>query len=146
MEKISVEIKASYRGYKISFSEWDNQWSVEIGEEKEAYSAIDIKKVKEYVDKIIKNEFKPIEALCRIGWCDDTKIEKITISSLDSQEKDKVWVIDSNGKRSKEDKENLFSLSEDNLNKVKKIKEIDKHIEELNKENRGIYKSLTKAL
>ena len=144
MEKIPVEIKAKYREYNIGFSEWDNQWSVEIGEEKKAYSNTDIKKVKEYVDKIIKSEFKPIKILLK-KYSNDEIVEA-TLSSLDSESKERVWVISAEGNRSKEDKNSCFALTDDNLAKIKQMDELDKKMEGLHKENVIIYKSLKKAI
>lgn len=145
MEKINVEIKANYRGYKFNFSECSNEWSVKIGEENEACSNPDIKKVKEYVDKLIKNEFKPMKIFLRNPWR-NSEIEEATITSIDSQEKDEVWVVKSGGGRSKENKNICFAFTEDNLTKINQLKEIEKKIGELNKEDGRIYKSLVKAL
>lgn len=143
MEKIDVEIKASYRGYEFGFREFNDEWSVKIGEEDFAYSNTDIKKVKEYVDRLIKNEFKPIKALgCAYSG---NELQEITITSIDSQDPKEVWIT-KEGNRSKYKKENCYAFSDENIAKIKQMKEIDNRIVVLQKENGKIYKSLTKAL
>jgi hypothetical protein len=143
VENINVIIKASYRGYKITFGECNNEWSVKVGEENEAYSNTDIKKVKEYVDRLIKSKFKSIKAL-GCNYETDT-LKEVTINSIDSQDPNYVWITDTEGRRSKYEKKNCYAFTEENLAKIKQMEEIDVKIKTLQKENGKIYKSLTKA-
>lgn len=144
MKNINVKIKASYRGHTFNLNEWDNSWSVVIGEEQRAYSNTDIKKVKAYVDKFLKNKFTPIKALGKVGF--NNIITEIKITSLDSENKDEAWVINQKGDRLKECLDNLFALTEDNLKKIEQMKQIEKETELLEEKKRSIYESLTPAI
>lgn len=143
MESIAIKIKASYRGYELKFSEWgEGKWSVAIGEERSAYSSTDIKKVKEYVDKLIKSTFKPVQAF--YGCYFPNEIKEITITSLDSADPKSVWISDKEKHRSKVSKDYCYDLTNENRNRIDAIIKIQEDIENLQKEQSCIVKSLTK--
>lgn len=141
MENISIKLEATYREFILDFSEFNNDWSVFI-DKQIAYSNQDIKKVKQYIDKLIKNTFKPIKIVMS-GW--DSDFEEYTMTSIDSEDSKSAWIVNSKGRRSKENRENLFVSMPKNLEKIKEMKGIDKEIELLKEKNNAIHKSLKQA-
>ena len=126
MESIQVELNAEYRGQKIEFNEWNNNWRFILDGE-QAYSHQELKQVKDYIDRFLKKDFKPFEAIQR-GW-GSSSYKKVTVTSIDID--GNYWIRDENKKRSKESKGNIFALNEKNLAITKQFDDVLKEISTL---------------
>jgi hypothetical protein len=141
MKSIAVVVKAMYRGFKITFHEVSKEWSVAIS--KESYENEDLEKVKDYVDRILKSEFKPFEAFSKrsVGWGQNDKYDKVTITSVDIE--DAVWVKTTKGSRGKVTKGDLVAITPENEATIKHIQELDTEMDRLHKEKEREEKKLT---
>jgi hypothetical protein len=144
MEKIKFEANGKYRGYTIEFREWDNEWVAKKDGE-EIYSKPEIKKIKEYIDKLLKSDFTPIQAYTRENYnYNSDKYEIVTITSVDNE--GKVWVVDKNKSREKKSQDEVFSFSDENSIIIKEILGILKQEEELSDKKEKLEEKLKPAL
>jgi hypothetical protein len=147
MKGIAVELKAKYRGFKIEFHEYSKHWSVTIDKDTLAYQNEDLDKVKDYVDKVLKSDFKPFEAISTSGY--ETKYRKVLVTSVDLegdvwiQEIKNVGMATERKTRSKVGKEHIIAITPENEATIKAIQDIDTQAGKLQDRKEDLEKKLT---
>lgn len=144
MEKFDVKITGKYRGFRIGYSEFNQEWKLYDGQSKtniEMYGNTDLNKVKQYADRFLKSTFIAIKAL------HDTydTYEEVTITSIDSDEGE-AWIRDSKGRRNKVDISRLYAMTPENQTIIVDMRTIDYDIEKLEKTKTRLERKLQRLV
>ena len=137
------ELKFEYKGVKIEYHEYRNNWSVSIGDSILAKDVVSLSAAREVADKHSKKErtFKEVEAWKEMSGWDSRGWTKVRVTSK-SEGENNYWIF-VNGKRSKEEARTLFAITPENEKLINEIREADKEIEKIKQEKESKGNQLT---
>jgi hypothetical protein len=86
-----------------------------------AFTDPDIAKVKGWIDRQLKSQFKPIQAYTQIYHRDDSKkFSIVTVTSIDKENRE-AWVRDKEGDRTKRNPITLYPVTPENTAVIERI-------------------------
>lgn len=128
MAKITLE----YKGFNIYYDEYDEQWELT---NPSGYQNQSLKKVKQYVDRLCKKDFKSFQVYCGGSWNNSWKLA--TVTSID--EEGQFWLSLENS-RQKSSPESCMKITENNNKLIEEITDLNNQITKL-EESRNILKT-----
>jgi len=135
MAKYELEVEGKYRGYTIGFSEYSNEWNVMIDGTR-AFTDSDIAKVKSWIDRQLKSQFKPIQAYTEVYRAENKKFSIVTVTSIDRENRE-AWIRSQDGDRTKRNPITLYPVTPENTAIVNQIENkyliVQEHEEGINK-------------
>lgn len=135
-------MKEEYKGYTIEYSEYGLMFVAKIGDS--GYSNTDLIKVRKHIDNLEKKDFKRFDVFIRSGWHNSSwKVVTVTSLFMDCSVLS-VWGVDKDKSRSKYSFNELFEISEENLSKIKTMKELQARNDEIEKEIDTVFSSMKK--
>lgn len=122
-----AEIIVKHKEYEIKFQEMSETWYVMIDDC--SYSNVSLKKVKEYIDRLAKKDFKRFKVIYS-----DWNNKKIgTVTSID--EAGAYWITnDENKERKRITARDIYVYNDKNLTLLSNIKSLKEQIEKLREE------------
>ncbi len=139
-----IELKTEYRGWNITYKEWDDSWLGEL-DEINIKTSKGLGELKKKIDVALKKEskFKNMSVIveCRWGGNNEGPFRKVTITSVD--ENGECWVRTAKGSREKLYQGAVIYIdNDDNLKIISKMAEKRKQAEAIEQERDNLQSTL----
>lgn len=139
-----MELKTEYRGWTITYKEWDDSWLCEL-DEISMKTSKGLAELKKKIDVALKKEskFKDMNVIIETRWGNNNEgpFRKVTITSVN--EKGECWIKTAKGSREKlYESAVIYIDNSDNWKIISELAEKRKQAESIEQERDDLQKTL----
>ena len=114
-----IELKTEYRGWNITYKEWDDSWLGEL-DEINIKTSKGLAELKKKIDAALKKEskFKDLEVIIEARYCrgNEGPFRRVTITSVNAERE--CWIRTTGGSREKLYKGAVIYINNDGNKKI----------------------------